>query len=111
MCLQDARYGNLRWGADGKVRHLDLLDPHLEGEKPAPAPTSTIGAPAEQLDIGAVIKASQAVSGEILLDRLIETLMRIALEHAGAQRGLLILMRREQAAKLFELLPKSSGNI
>ena len=93
--LQDARYGYLRWGADGKVRQLDALDPHLEGEKPAPAPTSTIGAPAEQLDIGAVIKASQAVSGEILLDRLIETLMRIALEHAGAQRGLLILMRRE----------------
>ena len=93
--LQDARYGYLRWGADGKVRQLDALNPHLEGEKPAPAPTSTIGAPAEQLDIGAVIKASQAVSGEILLDRLIETLMRIALEHAGAQRGLLILMRRE----------------
>jgi PAS domain S-box-containing protein len=92
--LQDARYGYLRWGADGKVRQLDALDPHLEGEKPAPA-TSTIGAPAKQLDIGAVIKASQAVSGEILLDRLIETLMRIALEHAGAQRGLLILMRRE----------------
>ena len=69
------------------MRQLDALDPHLEGEKPAPAPTSTIGAPAEQLDIGAVIKASQAVSGEILLDRLIETLMRIALEHAGAQRG------------------------
>jgi hypothetical protein len=48
--LQDARYGYLRWGADGKVRHLDALDPHLEGEKPAPAPTSTIGAPAELLD-------------------------------------------------------------
>ena len=95
MYLQDARYGYLRWGADGKVRQLDALNPQLEGEKPAPAPTSTIGAPAEQLDIGAVIKASQAVSGEILLDRLIETLMRIALEHAGAQRGLLILMRRE----------------
>jgi PAS domain S-box-containing protein len=42
-----------------------------------------------------VIKASQAVSGEILLDRLIETLMRIALEHAGAQRGILILLRGE----------------
>ena len=93
--LHDARYGYLRWGADGKVRQLDALYPHLEGEEPAPAPTSTIGAPVEQLDIGAVIKASQAVSGEIVLDRLIETLMRIALEHAGAQRGLLILMRRE----------------
>jgi PAS domain S-box-containing protein len=51
------------------------------------------GAPVEQLDIGAVVKASQAISGEIVLDRLIETLMTIALQHAGAQRGLLILLR------------------
>jgi PAS domain S-box-containing protein len=40
-----------------------------------------------------VIKASQAVSTEIVLDRLIETLMTISLEHAGAQRGLLVLMQ------------------
>ena len=38
-----------------------------------------------------MLKASQAVSGEIVLDRLIETLMTLALEHAGAGRGLLIL--------------------
>ena len=38
-----------------------------------------------------VVKASQAVSGEIVLGKLIETLMTIALEHAGAERGLLIL--------------------
>ena len=40
-----------------------------------------------------MVKASQAVSGEILLDRLIQTLMTLALEHAGAERGLLILLR------------------
>jgi PAS domain S-box-containing protein len=42
-----------------------------------------------------VIKASQAVSGEIELGKLIETLMSIAIEHAGAERGLLILVRGE----------------
>src|SRR5438270_4510821 len=51
------------------------------------------GASVEQLDIGSVVKASQAVSGEIVLDRLIETLLRLALEQAGAERGLLILLR------------------
>ncbi len=40
-----------------------------------------------------MVKASQAVSGEIVLDRLIETLMTLALEQAGAERGLLILLR------------------
>jgi PAS domain S-box-containing protein len=43
------------------------------------------------LDVGTVVKASQAVSGEILLGELIKTLLRIVVEHAGAERGLLIL--------------------
>jgi PAS domain S-box-containing protein len=87
--LQDARYGYLRWGADGKVRQLDQLYPNLREKEP----TSTIGAPVEHLDLATVIKVSQAVSGEIVLEKLIDTLMRTAIEHAGAQRGLLILPR------------------
>ncbi|MCA1396258.1 AAA family ATPase [Bradyrhizobium sp. BRP56] len=89
--LQDARYAYIRWGADGKVRQLDELYPHLREEKPVAGPTSTIGASVEQLDLATVIKVSQAVSGEIVLEKLIDTLMRTAIEHAGAGRGLLIL--------------------
>jgi PAS domain S-box-containing protein len=93
LYLQDARYGYLCWGAEGKVRQLEQLHPHLREHPVEASPAATIGAPAVQLDVGAVVKASQAVSGEIVLDRLIGTLMRIALEHAGAQRGLLVLMQ------------------
>jgi PAS domain S-box-containing protein len=91
--LRDARYCYLRWGADGKVRQLDELHPHLREEEPLPGPTSTIAAPVEHLDLATVIKVSQAVSGEIVLEKLIDTLMRTAIEHAGAERGLLILPR------------------
>jgi PAS domain S-box-containing protein len=91
--LQDARYGYRRWGADGKVRQLDELYPHLREEEPAPAPTSTIGARVEHLDLATVIKVSQTVSGEIVLEKLLDTLMRTAIAHAGAERGLLILSR------------------
>ena len=91
--LRDARYGYLRWGADGKVRQLDEMYPHFIEEEPAPASTGTIGAPVEHLDLATVIKVSQAVSGEIVLGRLIQTLMTIALEDAGADRGLLFLLR------------------
>ena len=91
--LRGARYCYLRWGALGKVRQLDQSHPQLR-EDPAPAPhTAMFGAPVEQLDLGAVVKASQGLSGEIVLDRLIETLMTLALEHAGAERGLLIFLR------------------
>ncbi len=91
--LRDARYCYLRWGAAGKVRQLDELYPHFREEEPVPGPTRTIGSPIEHLDLATVIKVSQAVSGEIVLEKLIDTLMRTAIEHAGAERGLLILPR------------------
>ena len=91
--LRNARNCYDRWGARGKVKQLDERYPHLQGERAPTSPTATIGAPLEQLDVKGVIKASQAVSGEIVIDRLIETLMRITIEHAGAERGLLILLR------------------
>jgi PAS domain S-box-containing protein len=94
--LRDARYCYLCWGADGKVRQLEQLYPHLREEKPLPGPTSTILAPVEHLDLATVIKVSQAVSGEIVLETLIDTLMRTALEHTGAERGLLILPRGDE---------------
>jgi len=94
--LQDARHGYLRWGADGKVRQLEELDPHLRDASVPASPTTTIGAPVEQLDVGSVLKAAQAVSSEIVLDRLIERLTRIAVEHAGAERGLLILCEGDE---------------
>src|SRR6202011_4240709 len=89
--LRNARRCYLRWGAFGKVRQVEQLHPYLR-DAPVPAsPTTTIGAPVEQLDVGTVLKAAQAVSGEIVLGKLIKTLLRIAVEHAGAERGLLIL--------------------
>ncbi|MEY2606448.1 MAG: hypothetical protein QOH31_4270, partial [Verrucomicrobiota bacterium] len=91
--LRKARYCYLRWGAAGKVRQLDELYPQLREEEPIPGPTSTIGTPVEHLDLATVIKVSQAVSSEIVLEKLIDTLMRTAVEHAGAERGLLILQR------------------
>jgi PAS domain S-box-containing protein len=97
--MRDARYCFLRWGADGKVRQLDELYPDLREEgremlsqrNEVPDATITIGASVEHLDLGTVIKVSQAISGEIVLEKLIDTLMRTAIEHAGAQRGVLIL--------------------
>jgi PAS domain S-box-containing protein len=94
--LQDARYGYLRWGADGKVRQLEQFHPHLRDTAVPASPTATIGAPVQQLDVATVLKAAQAVSGEIVLDKLIERLMRIAVEHAGAERGLLVLFSGEE---------------
>jgi PAS domain S-box-containing protein len=89
-CLRNARYCYLRWGAEGKVRQLDRLHPHLSAADGS-RPTAITGSAVHQLDVASVVKASQAVSSEIVLSKLIERLMTIALENAGADRGLLIL--------------------
>ncbi|MEK1850923.1 MAG: AAA family ATPase, partial [Phyllobacterium sp.] len=91
--MRNARHCYLRWGADGKVQQLDALYPYLREDEPAPSPKRTIGTPIEQLDLATVIKVSQAISGEIVLEKLIDTVLRTAIEQAGAERGLLILSR------------------
>ncbi len=85
----------MSWGADGKARQLEQLHPHLTADKPISEPATTIRAPVDHLDLATVIKVSEAVSGEIVLEKLIDTLMRTAIAHAGADRGLLILPRAE----------------
>src|SRR3979490_796073 len=76
--LRNARRCYLRWGALGKGRQLERLTPWLAEESAASVPSATINAPVEQLDLDTVVKASQAVSGEIELGKLTETLLRIA---------------------------------
>jgi hypothetical protein len=75
------------------VRQLDELYPQLREEERAPAPTSTIGAPVEHLDLATVIKVSQAMSAEMVLEKLVDTIMRTAIENAGAERRVLIFLR------------------
>jgi PAS domain S-box-containing protein len=94
--LRDARQCYFRWGAERKVRQLEQLHPHLREKPIAAFSTTTFGAATEQFDLGTVIKASQALSGEIDLGNLIDVLMRIAIEHAGANRGLLVLPRGDE---------------
>ncbi len=89
--LAEARYAYLRWGATAKVAALDVQHAGLlprAGLEIRPGGEGTSGA---ALDLITVMKASQAISGEIVLDELLRKLMTTVLENAGAQRGLLLL--------------------
>ncbi|SDJ67510.1 PAS domain S-box-containing protein [Bradyrhizobium sp. Rc2d] len=94
--LRDARRCYVRWGADGKVRQLDELHPRLRQDERTPMRTGTIDARVEQLDLATMIEVSQALSGEMVLEKLIDKLMRTALERAGAERGLLIVPQGDE---------------
>ncbi len=90
--LGEARARYLRWGADGKVRQLERLHPQIIERKPLP-PAATLVMRTEQLDLLSVTKASQTISGEIVLDKLVRTLLEVVLEQGGAQSAYLILCR------------------
>jgi PAS domain S-box-containing protein len=92
--LRNARSCYLRWGADAKVRQLDEQYPHLSDDPSVRLDAAGAGGTRLQnLDIAAVIDMHQAVSGEIVFERLIERLMVTVVQHAGAVRGLLLLSR------------------
>ncbi|BAE50751.1 AAA family ATPase [Paramagnetospirillum magneticum] len=89
--LRNARYCYTRWGALAKVAQLDQNFPRLAEAALADGAMTSFSGSADGLDLMTVIKAQQAVSGEIVLGKLVESLLRIVVEHAGADRGLLIL--------------------
>ena len=98
--LQDAHYAYRRWGAVAKVRDLEQQYPQFLAKTQAESLSSQISistttssdeTASEVLDLNSVLKASQTIASEIVLDKLLENLMRIAIENAGAQKGFLLL--------------------
>ncbi len=90
--LRNARDCYGRWGAIGKVRQLESQHPQLRSQATSSSLDAAIDRRVTDFDAETVVKASQALSSEINLPSLIQKLMQLAVEHAGAERGLLILL-------------------
>jgi predicted ATPase/signal transduction histidine kinase/tRNA A-37 threonylcarbamoyl transferase component Bud32 len=89
--LREARDGFARWGAEGKVRALEERHRELVEVRPT-VHSSSVVLRAEQVDLLSVVKASQTISGEIVLADLVRTLIRVVLEAAGARGASLLLV-------------------
>ncbi|MEG4884318.1 AAA family ATPase [Microcoleus sp. K1-B6] len=96
--LKKAYQGYQIWGAKHKVEDLDekyfqwLGSTRTATENNTINPITTTGSNSgESLDFAAVMKASQAISGEIVLEQLLNQVMKTVIENAGAQKGFLIL--------------------
>jgi predicted ATPase/serine phosphatase RsbU (regulator of sigma subunit)/tRNA A-37 threonylcarbamoyl transferase component Bud32 len=94
----EARHLYLRWGATVKVAQLDAYYPQMR-DRTIPDATTSVSRSSktssrslgQALDLDTVIQAAQAISGEIVLDQLLEKLLQLAIENAGAQKGALLL--------------------
>ncbi|MEH2093619.1 trifunctional serine/threonine-protein kinase/ATP-binding protein/sensor histidine kinase [Nostoc sp.] len=103
--LKEARYCYLKWEATAKVRQLDEQYSQLfrdsvgeiDGRSTATKQIQDIAeAKTQTLDLSTAIKASQALSSEMELNPLLEKMMTIAIENAGAQMGYLLVKRDNQ---------------
>lgn len=107
--MQEAAFLYDQWGATTKAKQLqerypkllsDRLTKRRSSDRESISSTSIVG----QLDMSTVLKASQAISSEIVLKKLLEKLMSILIENAGARRGTLILKQDGR------LLVEAEGN-
>ncbi|MEA5470480.1 AAA family ATPase [Spirulina sp. 06S082] len=105
--LRDAYYGYTRWGAIAKVESLARQHPDFIQNLTKTISTTitqtrslnvtnTSTSTGEILDLAAAIEASQAIGSEIVLDKLLQTLMTLILANAGATRGVLLLEQQGQ---------------
>lgn len=105
LYIKEAYYGYLRWGAVAKVKDLeqkysDLLSTNTLLSKAKSDGIADLELDSKNssssLDLATILKSSQAISSEIALGKLLETLMKIAIENAGAQEGFFLLERENK---------------
>jgi hypothetical protein len=114
--MTQAYYGYTRWGAKAKVADLEkrypqLLGPILQQIRSPVSINETIFALgsvtctsyptsssnlSDILDLKAILKASQTISGDIQLEKLMSSLLSIVIEDAGADKCVLMLVRDER---------------
>ncbi|MEA5580303.1 AAA family ATPase [Nodularia harveyana UHCC-0300] len=112
--VTDAYHSYIRWGATAKVhdlvqRYSQFLAPIHQPAKvnlsesentadfshESSVTSSSQISISDSLDLAAVIKASQALSEEIDLDKLLARIMQVVMENAGASKSALILSEGE----------------
>ncbi|TMI89496.1 MAG: GAF domain-containing protein [Bacteroidetes bacterium] len=94
--LQNAYRSYKRWGADAKVKQMEKRYTHLHSGKQITWHNETAQDQERtgNLDMDTVLKASAAISGEIVLSRLLKKMMQIISESAGAQTGYLVMDKK-----------------
>ncbi|MET0404262.1 MAG: ATP-binding protein, partial [Cystobacter sp.] len=97
----------LRWGALGKARHLRGQNPGADA--PLSTEQSVTDTTSVQIDALTVVKAQQAISREIVLEQLASTLLRVAIENAGAQHGALLMPEGEGLSVMAFDLDETEG--
>lgn len=119
-----AQRGYQAWGATTKVKHLENKYPtYLAQAETGMAshistiPATTSGDHRHALDFSSILKATQALSSEIVLEKLLASLLEVVIENAGAERGWLLqqqasdwIIEAQGSRGKIEVLPDSHAD-
>ncbi len=102
--LTEAHFCYEKWGASAKsnqleIEYRELMVRHIDSDMLQSSFGSTLtigGRHSESLDLSTVLKTSQALSGEIDLEKLLGKMMQLVVENAGAERGFFIIEENGQ---------------
>jgi predicted ATPase/signal transduction histidine kinase/CheY-like chemotaxis protein/tRNA A-37 threonylcarbamoyl transferase component Bud32 len=99
LCQAQATY--IKWQGWAKVKDLELRYSEFFAEFPKPKQllktvSSNTDIISHQLDLNSILKAAQTLSSEMVLETLLEKMMKLVLENAGAQKGYLLIPKDEQ---------------
>ena len=103
--MKEAHFCYSRWGAYAKAKDLEekygklltsTYETGIKGKEAAALTYDSKGIRSEELDLTTVLKVSRVISGEIVLEFLLEKMMKIIIEVSGAERGLLLLEKKEK---------------
>ena len=100
--IYDAHYAYQRWGAQSKTKQLEGQYPQFlssessrtDGITSTSSVTTSQGAE-KNIDLASVLRASLAISSEVSIGKLLQSLMKIVLENAGAQKSFLLLESKD----------------
>ncbi|WP_437573070.1 AAA family ATPase [Sorangium sp. So ce887] len=88
--LTDALQAYGRWGVDRKIALLTEEFPLIKPGRDRGAPGA---ARADVFDVETLLKAARVLSQELVVERLLSSMVQVLVENAGAERGALLLAR------------------
>lgn len=116
--LQKAIVLYARWGATGKVAQLKKQNPALKDIEVKDTVSMTfsgeitiqdsVNINSQNIDLASIMKASTAIAGEVKFDQLLNKMMKILVENAGAQEGYVLLEKDDQI--LYKPPQNQNGN-
>ncbi|MGE5415830.1 MAG: diguanylate cyclase domain-containing protein [Acidobacteriota bacterium] len=90
--LKNARDSYDRWNATAKANDLEKEFPFLApSTHNAVTPGTGAHSSVDDLDFNSIMKAAQSLAEEMILDKLLDKLVHIIVENAGAQKGIVVL--------------------